>query len=81
MEHINSHLQLGNCWIAIIGCPDWDRVTEVAFREEMESDLVSDVCIKLLEIRPILGTSIMSGDSSEWHCWKEDSRLCGSDES
>jgi hypothetical protein len=54
---------------------------EMAFLAEMASDLVSDVCVGLVEEHPYLCASSVSGDSSLCHFGKEDSRLIGSDES
>jgi hypothetical protein len=53
----------------------------MAFRMEMVSDLLPDVCVRLGEEHLYLCSSTMSGDSSLCHFGKEDSRLCGCDES
>jgi hypothetical protein len=54
---------------------------EMAFQAERASDLMSDVCIGLVDEHPYLCASSMSGDSSLCHFAKEGSQLIGSDES
>jgi hypothetical protein len=78
---------MANCRFAIIRCPEWDWVAQVvfraemAFRTEMELDLVSNVCIGLVEEHPYSYTSSMSGNSSLGNFAKEDCHPCSSDES
>jgi hypothetical protein len=90
---MNPHLQQAHCQLAIFRSHEWDRVAQVAFRAkmafqaemvfraEMASDVVSDVCVGLVEEHPYLCASSMSGDFSLCHFGTEDSRLIGSEES
>jgi len=71
---VNLHWRQANCRCVIFRCPEFDRVAQVAFRTEMvfavdiafrgkmRSDLVSDVCVGLVEQNPYLCASTMSGD-------------------
>jgi len=78
---VNPHLRMANFWFPIFGCTEWDLVALVAFRAEMASNLLLDVCVRLVEDHPFLCAFSVSGDWLLCHFGKEDSRPCGYDKS
>jgi hypothetical protein len=78
-QHVNLHFRLANRRIEIFRDPEWDQVVQVAIRAEMASELVSDICVGLVEEHPYHCISTVSGDSLLYQCGKEDSHWCGSD--
>jgi len=78
---VNPHLRQANCQFANFRFSECDRVVQVAFRAGMASDLMSDVCARLVEDHPFLCNFSVLGDPMLCHFGNDDSGLCASDES
>ena len=88
---MNLHLRGANCQFETFGCPEGDRVAQVALWTEMviqaemallaevASDMVSDICVGLVQEHLYLCYSSVSVDSLLSDFGKDNSHLIVSD--
>ena len=74
---MNTHIRVVHCQFRKVEHPECHRVAQVAFQAEVDSVVVSAVCVRLVEVHLFLCASSMYADCFLCHCGKEGSHLWG----